>query len=205
MWQRETILKILAVLAVIWALALGGFFWARSQKPAPEKVTALIVKRPITDLSAEGAALPGGAEADRRRETIAKVTHEVNRLDFKQRRELRNEREIDAFFAKLSLEEKKAFLEDTLPRGFQELMRAINAMEPQRRRNFIEQALRDMEEQDARPEGDPVAGDPELATKIADAGMQAYYESASADVKLELAPVIEKLQERLQSMGGGRR
>lgn len=157
-------------------------------KPSPEKVTALIKRSKIANLS--------GIE---RQKAIGKVEREVNRLDFKQRRDLRSQREINAFFAKLSLEEKKDFLAATLPRGFQELMRAINSMDPERRRAFIDQALREMDDQEANGE-DPVAGDPEMANKIADAGMQAYYESASAEVKLELAPVIEKLQERLQNM-----
>lgn len=200
MWRRTTVLRISIALAAIWALALSGLFIARSLKPSPQKVAALLEKHELADLSVEDSAAPTGAEAGRRAAAIAEVSREVNRLDFNQRRELRETGGIDRFFMRLSLEEKKQFLEATLPRGFEEMMRAFNAMEPQQRQRMVDQVLSDLDEEEASGRAPTAEENPELAKKIAEAGMEAYYENASADVKLDLAPVIEQLQERLQNM-----
>jgi hypothetical protein len=53
--------------------------------------------------------------------------------------------------------------------------------------------------------GGPVAEDPELAEKMADAGLKAYYSDASVETKIDLAPLLEEMQRTMGRMGGPNR
>jgi hypothetical protein len=72
-------------------------------------------------------------------------------------------------------------------------------MTPEKRKEIVDRALKDLNENGARPGGDP--RDDANARKVISEGMSAFYEEASVDVKLDFAPVIEQIQRSLQ---GGR-
>ena len=44
--------------------------------------------------------------------------------------------------------------------------------------------------------------DPEIADKITQAGLKAYYEDANAETKLDLAPLLEEMQRSMSMMRG---
>ena len=58
-----------------------------------------------------------------------------------------------------------------------------------------------MEEERGGP-GRLEEADPGVAEKITEAGLKAYYEDASAETKIDLAPLLEEMQ---RSMAGMRR
>jgi len=177
-------------IAVIWALAAGVAFMAKQAQPTPEKLLTYLRDHPVT------------AEAGARREAVIdEVAKTLNRLDFEQRRQLQRSQELRSFFESLDGAEQEDFIEKTLPEGFRQMMLAFNKMEPDRRKRLVNQAIADIERADTEARrAIPDEFNEAAAQKIIDEGLQAFYTEASADVKLDFAPVIERLQQSLQSM-----
>lgn len=183
-------LKIAGLLLLVWAVAAGVVLFARSSKPDPEKLAQFVKQSTVAELS-----------PSERENVLNRVILDLNRMDFEQRRTLQRDPALRDFFDTLSAEEKSSFLERTLPEGFRQMMIAFNQMEPERRKRLVERALADIEQAEAsgRTAERSSQLDEEMTRKIVDQGLQAFYSEASADVKLDLAPVIERIQESLQS------
>jgi hypothetical protein len=77
-------------------------------------------------------------------------------------------------------------------------MDALNKMTPEKRKEFVAKAVDDMKkhEDDDVPE-DKRAMD-ENGQKIMNQGFKAFYSDASAQTKMDVAPLIEQLQHNLQ-------
>ena len=181
-------LKLLGTLVVIWLVAGSVIFFARSAKVTPESFMAYADAHPIA----------GKSEAERAR-IIEKMGGQLNQLGYEERREVRMSKGLDAFFKTLNAQEQMRFLELTVPTGFKQMMEALNKMTPEKRQKFVEKALADMQKQEGNrpPDGQLDAN----AKKIIDQGFKSFYSDASADVKMDVAPLIEQLQKNLQ---GGR-
>jgi hypothetical protein len=174
-------LKIVVLLAVIWAVA-GVVIWiVRAAKPTPASVAAFM----------QPDRLEGKSPAERAK-LIDKAAGMLNQLDFDQRGQLRHDRAQDKFFRALTPDEQGRFLDATLPGGFKQMMESFNKMEPQKRRKFVENALKRMQEH----EGDapPPNLDDKNVQRIVDQGLKSFYNDANADTKLDLAPLIEQMQ-----------
>jgi DNA invertase Pin-like site-specific DNA recombinase len=184
-------IKTAVLLLVIWALAAGIVGLARSSRPDPARLTAFLAANPASALN--------GPERER---VMERVISDLNRLNFEQRRQLQRSPELREFFESLPPGEKEVFIERTLPEGFRQMMIAFNEMEPERRKRLVERALADIEQarEDGRMNGPAPEVDAAVTRKIIDEGLQAFYSEASAEVKLDLAPVIERIQESLQTM-----
>ncbi len=182
-------LRVALVLLVVWGIAAGTAWIFRSLKPTPQSL--------IRYVEAHGLA---GASASERARIIDKVVGQLNRLTFEERRETRTSKSVDRFFKDLTEAERADFLDRTLPEGFRQMMLALNKMTPEKRKQVVDRALADLEKADAGESEDrrrPI--DDEQAKKIVNQGMSAFYEEASADVKLDFAPVIEQIQRSMQS------
>ena len=178
-------LRALLVIAGIWLVA-GGIAWlARSAKPTPASLERYVAAHPLADRPAPERAL-----------VIEKVAGQLNRLTFEDRRAFRQEHGMDAFFKSLTPDEQSRFLDLTLPEGFRQLMQALNAMKPEQRKKIVDRALQNIEA--GRERGDRPPIDSAQQQKIIDQGMNAFYQDANADVKLDFAPVIEQMQRSLQ-------
>jgi hypothetical protein len=129
---------------------------------------------------------------------IDRVAAQLNRLDFEQRRELRTDPAIRAFFEELTPAERSYFLEKTLPEGFRQMINALNNMEPERRKRIVQRALEDVRKMDS--EGNHLHLNEEEVKKFISQGLGTFYEEASVEVKLEFASVIEELQRNLQRL-----
>ena len=181
--------KIFLILAVIWVAAGSVIFWARSNKPSPEKLAAYLNSDAVSGLS--------NTDEARRAEVIDRVAAQLNRLDFEQRRTLRADPALRQFFESLTQSERTAFLEKTLPEGFRQMINALNRMEPERRKKIVQRALDDVRRMDEGSASERGISD-EDAQRFLTQGAGTFYEEASAEVKLEFAPVIEELQRNLQ-------
>jgi preprotein translocase subunit SecA len=166
-------------------VAGAAIFWARSVKVTPESLTKYMETHP----------LDGQAPGDRAKR-IETVADQLNALTYEERRDLRSSRRIDGFFKSLSHDEQARFLDRTLPTGFKQMMDSLNKMEPAKRKVFVERALRDMKEREG--ERPPDAEVDQNARKIIDQGFKSFYSEASAEVKMDVAPLIEQLQKNLQ-------
>lgn len=176
--------KAALVLAAIWLVAGGAIFWARQVKVTPESLTAYLDTHPV-----ESASSPD------RSKLIEQVAGQMNALTYEQRREVRVGRRLDAFFKSLTAEEQSRFLDLTLPTGFKQMMESLNRMEPPKRKQFVERALRDMRDH----EGEDAKID-QNARKMIDQGFKSFYNEASTEVKMDVAPLLEQLQKNLQGL-----
>jgi hypothetical protein len=183
--------KTILVLCSVWVAAIAIAMTARSARPSPEKLLTWLQENPVE-----------ATTGNQRMKLIDQVASKINRLDFEQRRTLQRSGELRSFFENLDKQERERFVEKTLPEGFRQMMNAFNQMEPERRKRFVEQALADIERADqAGAESQERRGEFDEATvqKIINEGLQAFYSEASADVKMDFAPVIERMQKSLQN------
>jgi basic membrane lipoprotein Med (substrate-binding protein (PBP1-ABC) superfamily) len=182
-------IKLVGLLVVIWAVAGGVILWARATKPTPESVTNFLAKNPVKDQS-----------GSQRGEVLEKVAKQLNQLTYEERREVRMSRKLDGFFRDLNADEQNRFFDLTLPTGFKQMMDALNKMTPEKRKLFVKRALDDMK----KHEGEELPEDRRQldanGQKIIDEGFRSFYSNATADVKMDVAPLIEQLQRNLQGL-----
>ena len=184
--MRSSWLKAGLVLAAIWICAGAVIFFARHIKVTPESLLQYVEKHPLNGLSA----------ADRAR-TIEKVAEQLNQLTYDERRQVRFGRKLDGFFKSLNLYEQSRFLDLTVRTGFKQMMESLNKMTPEKRKQVIERAMRDMKPRDGEGSAGEEAND-RYAQKMMDQGFKSFYSDASAETKMDAAPLIEQLQKNLQ-------
>ncbi len=182
-------IKLVAVLLIIWAVVGGVIYWARSVKPTPESIMHYLEEHPVA-----------GASREDRDKMLEKIAKDLNQLPYEQRREVRMSRKLDGFFRALPSDEQTRFLDLTLPTGFKQMMDALNKMTPEKRKDFVNKALADMK----KHESDDVPEDKRNldanGQKIIDQGFRSFYSDASAETKMDVAPLIEQLQKNLQGL-----
>jgi len=177
--------KFALLLAAIWLVAGLVIFAARAARPTPASLAAYIDAHPLD-----------GRPPGERAKVIDRVADQLNKLNFDQRQELRRTKADRRLFSGMTPEEQRHFLDLTLPEGFRQLMIALNKMDPQRRQKIVQRALDDLDRETPAPE-DRV--DRALVQKMIAQGVDSFYSEANAEVKLEFAPVIEKLQRASQN------
>lgn len=202
MRRNRVLLQSLLALALIWGGVAGIRAIAGSKRVTAEKVASEISEAGFEDWSGYAEA-PDAASANRRDEKLREVAGLVNRLDFAERQKTREERSTEAFFRKMSAGEKKLFVDLTIKESMGRFMEAIDALPPEKRKEFVKQGLAEIESGQtaeemarARELGD------DLLERIASEGMQAYFKNASADTKLDLAPLMESMNEVMQGLRG---
>ncbi len=179
-------IRALIILAVVWGMVAAAVLFTRSVKPSAESITEFIESNPIAERTPE-----------ERSRIISRAAQMLNRLEFKERQRFRELQVDRTFFEQMTKEERLVFLEATLPEGFRQLMEALNKMEPKERQRIVKRALADIER-----ETPDLAGrlDDEDTQKLISEGLESFYEEANAEVKLEFAPVIERLQRATQGI-----
>lgn len=202
MRRNRVLLQSLLALALIWGLVAGVRAIAGSKRVTAERVAAEIEEAGFEDWSGHGQP-PDAAAAERREKKLREVAGLVNRLDFAERQKNRDDRATEVFFRRMSGEEKKLFIDLTVRESMGKFMEAIDALPPEKRREFVEQGLREIESGKTEEEMSRAQelGDDLLET-IAGEGMRAYFEKASADTKLDLAPLMESMNEVMQGLRG---
>jgi hypothetical protein len=186
--MRPLWIQAALALAAVWLLVGGVSWWARNARPTPDSVAKYLDTHSLE-----------GRSANDRREIIESVANQLNRFTYEERRETRMQRRPDRFFKDLTPEEQAYFLDRTLPQGFKQMMEAFNKMTPEKRKQFVEKAIADMRRGredggDGRP---PDLEDPNVQ-KMVDTGLKSFYSEASADTKMDLAPLIEEMQQNMQ-------
>ena len=169
-------------LAALWLVAAGVIYFIRARRPTAERLTAYLQGEDI-----------GGLSAEARARRIKGAEEMLNGLSFEERQQMDRSGVTRNFFRELTPDEQGAFLDATLPTGFKQIMESFNKMDPAKRKQFVERALqRDEKARGRRAAAN--AGRQELAQRVVDQGLQSFYSDANADVKLDLAPLIEQMQ-----------
>lgn len=201
MGRRSVIVKAIIALALVWGVVWGVRTWAEGKKITAERVNEEIVTADFEDWSETGKGRSESA-AEREKE-IRRIAGMINRLDFQEREKNRENRTAEEFFRKLDAEERELFVDLTLMESMNRFMEALDGLKPAERKRFVKQALKEIEdgrtaEEMARAEE---LGD-DLLDRISEEGMKAYFGKASADTKLDLAPLLEAMNEVMQGMRG---
>ena len=202
MTRGDVIIKAAIVLFLVWSGVWVVRAYAGSRKITADRVNREIAAGNFTDWSAEKSP-PDAAEARRRDKELRNVASLVNGLDFQEREKNRNNRTGENFFRKLSPDEKGLFIDLTIMESMSRFMESIDAMKPEQRKKFVEQGLKEITEGRTGEEmarADALGAD--LLDKISQEGMKAYFEKSSADTKLDLAPLMEAMNETMQGLRG---
>ena len=194
----KNLLFAFSSLVLIWAGVAAVLRATERHTSTPEKVNALMATAPWLD------GPPSSDEA--RKKYLDDVIANVNRLDFDQRHTRREEgRDVgQRFFDSLTREERARFLEETVEQHFKSVMKAFNQMPREERQRLVKQSMADMNrnQPDGRNMDRLKRDDEEVFDKVVEKGLGAYYEDASAETKLDLAPLMEQMQQRLRGFGG---
>lgn len=195
-------IKAALVLVIVWASVWGIRAYAGSRKITAERVNREVAAANFADWSSENAPTDA-AEAQRRDKELRKIAGLVNGLDFQEREKNRDNRTGETFFRKLSPGEKGLFIDLTIMESMSRFMQSLDAMKPEQRRKFVEQGLNEIKEGRTGAEmarADELGAD--LLDKISQQGMKAYFEKSSADTKLDLAPLMQAMNETMQGLRG---
>lgn len=196
-------MKAAVVLVVVWACVWALRSVAGARKITAERVSREVAAANFADWSGVSSPPAAAAEAKRRERELRAIAELVNRLDFQEREKNRETRAGEEFFRKLSPAEKTLFIDLTIMESMGRFMESLDAMKPEQRKKFVEQGLKEIRE--GRTEAEMARADEmgsELLDKITQEGMRAYFEKSSADTKLDLAPLMEAMNETMQGLRG---
>ncbi|RPJ35289.1 MAG: hypothetical protein EHM17_03075 [Verrucomicrobiaceae bacterium] len=200
--RRSVLLKAAIVLTIVWASVWCVRSYAGSKKVTAERLQSRIEATSFADWS-ERETPPNSAEAKRREDELREIAAMVNRLDFQEREKNRHNRGGEEFFRKLSPQEKSLFIDLTIMESMNRFMESLDEMPPEQRKRFVEQGLKEIE---AGRTGEDLARAEELGAdlleKISQEGMRAYFEKSSTQTKLDLAPLMEAINETMQGLRG---
>ena len=129
----------------------------------------------------------------------------LNALTLEERQSLRLDR--TAWFEKMTEDEKGNFLEATMPTGIKQMLDAFEAMPPDKQQRVVNDAIKQMKAAQDKlaaggsppPNANPSALSPELQEKMMKMGLQSFYSQSSAQTKAELAPLLEQIQQMMES------
>jgi predicted phage gp36 major capsid-like protein len=196
-------LQAVAAIALVWLTVFAIRSWAGSKKITAEKIDAVID-------SAEFANWSSGDQfdtktTDKREKKIREIANLTNQLDFQEREKNRENRSGDKFFRLLNPSERNLFMDLTVAESMNKFMQALDQMPAAERKKFVAQGLAEIEKGKTAEEIERTKelGE-DVLEKITQEGMRAYFEKASTDTKLDLAPLMESMNDVMQGMRGGR-
>ena len=196
------VIQSLVLLLLVWGAVSGIRMLVGTQRVTAEKLADVIDEGGFDDWS-ELEVLPANAESKGRHNSILQIADMVNGLDFAEREKARENRTGESFFRKLAQPEKEMFINLTIEKSMETFMKALDALDPEQRRKFVEDGLREIEEGRTEEEMKRTREmSEELLRRITDEGMKSYFENASADTKIDLAPLMEAMDDVMKGMRG---
>lgn len=192
--NKKPLLIGVLVIASLWLAVWGVTEWTANRKATAVRVAEMIEEASFDDWSEQ---LDGGAEDRTRRERLQDIATVFNRLDLRERERLQDSRAGLNLFKRLNPSERIYFLELTLTQSMQRMMEAFDKMDPKERQRLVEKSLRDMEGQGGEDLNRLKEDDPEIIDSIVKEGLASYYQNASAETKMDLAPLMDAFGEML--------
>ncbi|MEO1237081.1 MAG: hypothetical protein AAFX76_09865 [Planctomycetota bacterium] len=182
--RRWAWIKSGVVLAFVWLIVAAGTAWLNAVETTPATVVAFVEETPWDALAGEASA-----------SAVGELAEKVNALPPEDRLNAEVFAAVRGWFESQSPEARQRYLEQTLPRGLEQMIAAVNAMEPEQRRALIEEASSRLEalEGVALPELDPEEFDALLQQ-----GVGTFLREASPETKLDLLPLIQRMQDQLR-------
>jgi hypothetical protein len=188
--------QVVAFLALVWAGVAVVMWVTEDSVYSPAKTLALMANAPwLAD--EDLAAAPRKAYLD-------KVTSSVIKLDFNQRSEMREDglETMDRFFKSLTDEEKGAYVGRTVEENFKAVMKGLEKLPVEERRRIIGGIQREMKKKAAKnPEMQMILDQsPADFEKSFTKDMGLFFKDAPLSMKLEMAPMFEAMQGRMQGL-----
>ena len=197
---RQTFLAgAVASLVGIWLVVWVGHACLGNLRMTADKVHAYMESVDLDKLT--GAA---------RAAAIRELEDKLNALSYEERQRLRMQHFLNAWFARMTDDEKAQFIEATMPTGIKQMINAFEQLPEDKRRQALDNAMKNLRAtENGAPTGGtnaPPAGtnapppiSPELEAKIRTIGLKAFYSQSSAETKAEAAPLLEELQQVMES------
>ena len=188
--------QIAAFLVLVWA-GVGVVMWVTEDSVySSEKTLALMENAPW---------LADEELADTKRKAyLDKVITSVIRLDFSQRSEMREDglETMDRFFKSLTDEEKGAYVNRTVEENFKAVMKGLEKLPAEDRRRIIGGIQREMKKKASKNPEMQMMLDQDVASfeKSFTKDMGLFFKEAPLSMKLEMAPMLESMQGRMQGM-----
>jgi hypothetical protein len=185
--QKVAFARAAVALMLIWAIATGSIFLARSMRPTASDVIAYLRQQDLTKISPE----------DRPR-AIRDAASRLNRLEFEQIRQVQQNRALFLFYRPLSPPEKETFAALIVPTGLRRILDASLKLPRQQRAEFLERAVYHavLDLTIAEPPIDPAA-----LERIERDALRDYVEDLSLADRFELEPQLRQLRQYLQPAG----
>jgi hypothetical protein len=188
--------QIAAFLALVWA-GVGVVMWVTEDSVfSSEKTLALMADAPW--LADEDLA-----EAPRKA-YLDKVINTVIKLDFNQRSSMREDglETMDRFFKSLTDEEKGEYVNRTVEENFKAVMKGLEKLPAEDRRRIIGGIQREMKKKASKNPEMQMLLDQDAASfeKSFTKDMGLFFKEAPLSMKLEMAPMLEAMQGRMQGM-----
>jgi hypothetical protein len=186
-------------LTLIWSGVAYVLHETEFSISSPEKVLDLMLEAPW--MKAGDKSTPAT-----RKPYLEEVARNINLLDLEQAQQVREDalEKAPDFFLFLGEEEQKWFMKLTMEQRSKPLLKAFNNLSMDERRTMLSRSRAELKKS-GRDNGSMeklIALDPDAFENILKVGITNYYESADAEKRRHLAPLIEEMQVRLQ---GGRR
>ena len=189
-------LQVAAFLALVWA-GVAVVMWVTEDSVfSPEKALVLMESAPWfedTDLGHE-----------QRQQHLDKIITAVIKLDFNQRSTMREDglETMDRFFKSLTDEEKGEYISRTVEENFKAVMKGLEKLPAEDRRRIIGGIQREMKKKSSKNPEMQMLLDQDAASfeKSFTKDMGLFFKDAPLSMKLELAPMLEGMQGRMQGM-----
>ena len=196
MKPRRIWLTVAILLAIIWSIVAVVMNQTDHLVSWPDKVIALVEEAPWLQ-GTEGTH-------ESRQQYLDRVITNFNRLDSPQRRSLREDGQetLDKFYASLSEEEQKEYVNRTVEPYFDGISRALKLMPEEDRKRLVGRMRSEMKSlRGASKEGDRLSDqDREFMEMMIAEDPILFLREAPTKVKMELGPVLEEMQSRVQGM-----
>ena len=188
--------QIAAFLALVWA-GVGVVMWVTEDSVfSSEKTLALMADAPW--LADEDLA------ESPRKAYLDKVINTVIKLDFNQRSSMREDglETMERFFKSLTDEEKGEYVNRTVEENFKAVMKGLEKLPAEDRRRIIGGIQREMKKKSAKNPEMQMMLDQDAASfeKSFTKDMGLFFKEAPLSMKLEMAPMLEAMQGRMQGM-----
>lgn len=187
---------VLSSLAIIWSGVAVVLQVTDDKISNPQKTLEMMRASPWFNGST--------ASSSARDEHLSKVIANVNMLDFPQRTEMRDEgpETIKKFFDSLTKEEQKRYVDLTVQKAFDAVIKGFKAMGEDERKRTITLVRRNIRANRNGDEAQKSADeDQKLFDEFIDIGIEDFFKNASTEEKMKLAPAIEDMQTRIRGVG----
>ena len=202
MTLNRTWIQILIFLAGTWTAVAVVMWMTEDQVSHPDKVLGLMQAAPWQENPNLNDVL--------RAEYLERVIASQNRLDFSQRRDIREEGEatLRTFFDSLTEKEQHRYADGTVEHHLKKVVNILEAMSPETRRSITARLRRETggrgekeKSKDEKPPGDAAKAEGSVEGEFDDMigfGLEMQYRDSTPAKKLEMAQMLENMQAFLQ-------